>query len=128
MSTRIQRLSAWGRASTTPRTTAALISRFDILGTPADADFAIAKRSRRQRPALAAFVVDGGRCVGHSQRQGFAQTEGTVKEMAKKLGMTVKDVQWTLGQYDIVHILKAKALAGWAKSANKQCALLGRPK
>jgi len=30
------------------------------------------------------------------------------KEMAKKLGVTVKDVYWTLGQYDIVLILEAQ--------------------
>jgi uncharacterized protein with GYD domain len=29
------------------------------------------------------------------------------KEMAKKLGVTVKDVYWTLGQYDLVSILEA---------------------
>ena len=30
------------------------------------------------------------------------------KEMAKQLGVTVKDLYWTLGQYDIVLILEAQ--------------------
>ena len=29
------------------------------------------------------------------------------KEAAKKLGVTVKDVYWTLGQYDVVTIVEA---------------------
>jgi uncharacterized protein with GYD domain len=36
-----------------------------------------------------------------------AKRSETVKEMAKKAGVTVKDLYWTLGQYDTVAILDA---------------------
>ena len=30
-----------------------------------------------------------------------------IKEMAKKFGVTVKEIYWTLGSYDVVHIYEA---------------------
>jgi uncharacterized protein with GYD domain len=57
---------------------------------------------------MAAFVV-----LGCFTDQGIRNAKETTKradafkELAKKVGVTVKDVYWTLGQYDIVAICEA---------------------
>ena len=51
--------------------------------------------------------------LGNFTDQGIRNIKDTVKraeafrEMAKKAGVTVKDVYWTLGQYDVALILDA---------------------
>jgi uncharacterized protein with GYD domain len=51
--------------------------------------------------------------LGHFSDQGIRTVKDTtkrvetVKAAAKKLGITVKDVYWTLGQYDTVLIAEA---------------------
>jgi uncharacterized protein with GYD domain len=51
---------------------------------------------------LATFTDQGIRDVKETTRRAEH-----FKEMAKKVGVTVKDMYWTLGQYDIVTILEA---------------------
>jgi uncharacterized protein with GYD domain len=51
---------------------------------------------------LASFTDQGIRDVKETTRRA-----DHFKEMAKKVGVTVKDMYWTLGQYDIVTILEA---------------------
>jgi uncharacterized protein with GYD domain len=51
---------------------------------------------------LASFTDQGIRKVKDSPKRADA-----FKEMAKKCGATVKDVFWTLGDYDIVIVLEA---------------------
>jgi uncharacterized protein with GYD domain len=51
---------------------------------------------------LATFTDQGIRDVKETTRRA-----DHFKEMAKKVGVTVKDMYWTLGQYDIVTILEA---------------------
>ena len=51
---------------------------------------------------LANFTEQGIRNVKDSPQRADA-----FKEMAKKTGATVKDVFWTLGQYDVVAIVEA---------------------
>ena len=52
--------------------------------------------------ALASFTDQGIRKVKDSPKRAAA-----FKGMAKKCGATVKDVFWTLGEYDIVIVLEA---------------------
>ena len=57
---------------------------------------------------MATFIM-----LGHFSDQGIRSVKDTtkrvetVKAAAKKLGITVKDVYWTLGQYDTVLIAEA---------------------
>ena len=51
---------------------------------------------------LASFTEQGIRNVKDSPKRSDA-----FKEMAKKSGATVKELFWTLGQYDIVTIVEA---------------------
>jgi uncharacterized protein with GYD domain len=58
--------------------------------------------------AMATFVV-----LGCFTDQGIRSVKDTAKraeafkEMARKMGVTVKDVYWTLGQFDIVAVCDA---------------------
>ena len=58
---------------------------------------------------MATYIV-----FGNFTEQGIRNVKDSPKrkkafeEMAKQLGVTVKDVYWTLGQYDIVLILEAQ--------------------
>ncbi len=51
--------------------------------------------------------------LGHFTEQGIRNVKDTVKRAdamraaAKKMGITVKDVYWTLGQYDVAAIYDA---------------------
>src|SRR5438128_9967974 len=51
---------------------------------------------------LASFTDQGIRKVKDSPKRA-----GAFKDMAKKCGATVKDVFWTLGEYDVVAIVEA---------------------
>src|SRR5213592_5171144 len=51
---------------------------------------------------LASFTDQGIRKVKDSPKRADA-----FKDMAKKCGATVKDVFWTLGEYDVVAIVEA---------------------
>ena len=51
---------------------------------------------------LANFTEQGMRNIHDSPKRADA-----FKDAAKKLGATVKDMYWTLGQYDIVAIVEA---------------------
>jgi len=51
---------------------------------------------------LASFTEQGIKNVKDSPKRADA-----FKDMAKKSGATVKDVYWTLGQYDIVAVVEA---------------------
>jgi uncharacterized protein with GYD domain len=51
---------------------------------------------------LAQFTDQGIRTVKNS-----SQRAGQVADMAKGLGCEMKDVYWTLGQYDVVAIIEA---------------------
>ena len=57
---------------------------------------------------MATFIV-----LGKFTDQGIKNVKETVgraeafKEMAKKAGATVKDLYWTLGQYDVIAICEA---------------------
>ena len=51
---------------------------------------------------LASFTEQGIRNVKETPKRSEA-----FKDMAKKYGVTVKDIFWTLGQYDIVAIAEA---------------------
>jgi uncharacterized protein with GYD domain len=51
---------------------------------------------------LASFTDQGIRNVKDTTKRAEA-----FREMAKKVGATVKDLYWTLGQYDVVTILEA---------------------
>ena len=51
---------------------------------------------------LVNFTDQGIRNVKDTRKRAEA-----FKETAKKLGVTVKDTYWTLGQYDVVAILEA---------------------
>ena len=51
---------------------------------------------------LANFTEQGMRNIHDSPKRAEA-----FKDTAKKLGATVKDMYWTLGQYDIVAIVEA---------------------
>ena len=51
---------------------------------------------------LPSFTDQGIRKVKDSPKRA-----GAFKDMAKKCGATVKDVFWTLGEYDIVAIVEA---------------------
>jgi uncharacterized protein with GYD domain len=61
-----------------------------------------------EEEAMATFVV-----LANFTDQGIRDVKETTrraehfKEMAKKVGVTVKDMYWTLGRYDIVTILEA---------------------
>lgn len=52
---------------------------------------------------LANFTEQGIRNVKDSPNRAQA-----FKDMAQKAGVTVKDIYWTLGQYDIVAVLDAQ--------------------
>jgi uncharacterized protein with GYD domain len=51
--------------------------------------------------------------LGHFTEQGIRNVKETtkraeaLKEMARKVGATVKETYWTLGQYDVVAIVEA---------------------
>jgi len=57
---------------------------------------------------MATYIV-----LGNFTEQGIRNVKDTTKradalrDMAKKLGITVKETFWTLGQYDVVAILEA---------------------
>lgn len=57
---------------------------------------------------MATYIV-----LGHFSEQGIRNVKDTtkraeaLKEMAKKVGVTVKEVYWTLGQYDVMTIVEA---------------------
>jgi len=57
---------------------------------------------------MATYIV-----LGQFTDQGIRNVKDTmkraegVKEMAKKVGATVKDVYWTIGQYDVATIVDA---------------------
>jgi uncharacterized protein with GYD domain len=51
---------------------------------------------------LGQFTDQGIKSVKDSPKRA-----GAMREMAKKTGVTVKDVYWTLGQYDVVTIVEA---------------------
>ncbi len=51
---------------------------------------------------LSSFTDQGVRNVKDSTKRADA-----VREMAKKFGVTVKDIYWTLGSYDVVAIFDA---------------------
>jgi uncharacterized protein with GYD domain len=51
---------------------------------------------------LANFTDQGIRNIKDSSKRADA-----FKDMAKKAGITVKDLYWTVGQYDIVTIIEA---------------------
>ena len=44
---------------------------------------------------------------GSSQREGLSQAAEAFKEMGKKHGVTVRDIYWTQGRYDVVTITEA---------------------
>ncbi|MBI2752765.1 MAG: GYD domain-containing protein [Betaproteobacteria bacterium] len=52
--------------------------------------------------ALGSFTDQGIRNVKDSTKRAES-----VREMAKKFGITMKDIYWTLGQYDVVTIIDA---------------------
>jgi uncharacterized protein with GYD domain len=54
---------------------------------------------------LASFTDQGIRNVKDSPKRADA-----FKDMAKKCGATVKDVFWTLGEYDVVAVVEAPPL------------------
>ena len=57
---------------------------------------------------MATYIVFGNFTEqGISHAKESPKRKEAFKEMAKQLGVTVKDVYWTLGQYDIVLILEA---------------------
>lgn len=51
---------------------------------------------------LGCFTDQGVRAIKDSPKRADA-----FKEMAKRIGVTVKDVYWTLGQFDIVAVCEA---------------------
>lgn len=51
---------------------------------------------------LGCFTDQGVRNIKDSPKRAEA-----FKEMAKKIGVTVKDVYWTLGQFDVVAVCEA---------------------
>lgn len=51
---------------------------------------------------LASFTDQGIRAIKETSKRADA-----FKEMAKKMGITIKDMYWTLGAYDIVTICEA---------------------
>jgi uncharacterized protein with GYD domain len=57
---------------------------------------------------MATYIV-----LGHFTEQGIRNVKDTtkraesLKEMAKKAGATVKELYWTLGQYDVAAIIDA---------------------
>jgi uncharacterized protein with GYD domain len=51
---------------------------------------------------LASFTDQGIRAVKETPKRAEA-----FKEMAKKMGVTIKDMYWTLGAYDIVVLCEA---------------------
>lgn len=51
---------------------------------------------------LAKFTEQGIKNVSHT-----AKRAGAFRDMAKKMGATVKDVYWTLGRFDVVAIFEA---------------------
>jgi len=51
---------------------------------------------------LGCFTDQGVRAIKDSPKRADA-----FKEMAKRIGVTVKDVNWTLGQFDIVAVCEA---------------------
>ena len=55
---------------------------------------------------LVSFTDQGIRNVKDTRKRAEA-----FKEMANKAGATVKDIYWTLGQYDVVTILDAPDVA-----------------
>ena len=79
---------------------------------------------------MATFIM-----LGHFSDQGIRSVKDTtkrvetVKAAAKKLGITVKDVYWTLGQYDTVLIAEAPDEASRSSaegSCNTSFASVGR--
>jgi uncharacterized protein with GYD domain len=57
---------------------------------------------------MASYIVFGNFTEqGINHAKDSPKRKEALKEMAKKLGVTVKDVYWTLGQYDIVLTLEA---------------------
>jgi uncharacterized protein with GYD domain len=51
---------------------------------------------------LGQFTDQGIKSVKDSPKRA-----GAMREMAAKVGVTVKDVYWTLGQYDVVTVVEA---------------------
>ena len=67
---------------------------------------------------LANFTDQGIRNVKESTKRAEA-----FREMAKKLGVTVKEIYWTLGQYDVVVSLEAPDAATVTALSLNLCAL-----
>jgi uncharacterized protein with GYD domain len=65
--------------------------------------------SRRQSEHVSS-VPRRARCRRHDTDQGIRNIKETIswaeafKEMAEKSGITVKDLYWTLGQYDVIAV------------------------
>ena len=65
--------------------------------------------SRRQSEHVSS-VPRRARCRRHDTDQGIRNVKETIgraeafKEMAEKSGITVKDLYWTLGQYDVIAV------------------------
>jgi uncharacterized protein with GYD domain len=51
---------------------------------------------------LESFTDQGMRAVKDTAKRGEA-----IRGMGKKMGVTVKDIYWTLGQYDVFTVLEA---------------------
>ncbi len=51
---------------------------------------------------LVNFTDQGARTIKDTTKRADA-----IREMAKKLGVTVKEFYWTLGSYDVIHIYEA---------------------
>jgi uncharacterized protein with GYD domain len=60
------------------------------------------QREKPWQPTLASFTDQGIRKIKDSPKRADA-----FKDMAKKCGATVKDVFWTLGEYDVVPVVEA---------------------
>ena len=58
---------------------------------------------------MATYIVFGNFTEqGIRNAKDLPKRKEAFKEMAKQLGVTVKDLYWTFGQYDIVLILEAQ--------------------
>jgi uncharacterized protein with GYD domain len=65
---------------------------------------------------LANFTEEGIRKIKDSPKRADA-----FKDMAKKVGATVKELFWTLGQYDVVAIVEAPDADGSGAGGGAGC-------
>jgi uncharacterized protein with GYD domain len=95
--------------------------------------FCVAKRHIKQSDGttMVTYVLATFPDQGAKNAKGSLKPAEAFKQMAKTFGVTVKDIFWTQGWYDIVTVIEAPddlsvtalnlSLSAWATSARSRC-------